>query len=58
MDLFEYVLKHDMDKSELIKFIDDALKSMETSWVAIAQSYAMVRIYCLSSPQLIKKSKD
>ena len=58
VDLFEYVLKHDMDKSELIKFIDDALKSMETSWVAIAQSYAMVRIYCLSSPQLIKKSKD
>lgn len=58
VDLFEYVLKHDMDKTELIKFIDDALKNMETSWVAIAQSYAMVRIYCLSSPQLINKSRN
>jgi hypothetical protein len=56
VDLCEYVMKRDMDKSELIKFIEDALKNLEISWVAIAQSYASVRIYCLSSPTLTKKT--
>ena len=54
VDLCDYVIKRDMDKGELIKFIDDALRSMEESWVAIAQAYASVRIYCLSSPTLTK----
>src|SRR5258706_7018227 len=58
VDLFEYVAKNDMDKSDLIEFMNDALKNMENSWVAIAQSYALVRIYCLSSPQLTHKPKD
>jgi hypothetical protein len=56
VDLCDYVIKRDMDKGELIKFIDDALRSMEESWVAIAQTYASVRIYCLSSSTLTKNT--
>jgi hypothetical protein len=51
VDLFEYVNKKEVEKAELIAFIDLALKNMEIAWVAIAQSYATLRIYCLSNPK-------
>lgn len=51
VDLFDEVLKGELDKAQLIAFIDGALKNMEYSWVSIAQSYASLRIYCLSKPK-------
>jgi len=54
VDFFDYVHKKDIEKSVLISFIDSALANMETSWVAIAQSYATLSIYCLSQPKEVK----
>jgi hypothetical protein len=51
VDLFDYATKNDLEKAELISFIDLALKNMENSWITIAQSYAALRIYCLSQPR-------
>jgi hypothetical protein len=49
IELCDYVLRKDISYKSLIYYIDMALKNMEESWMAIAQSYASVRIYCLNS---------
>jgi hypothetical protein len=57
VQLFMNVVTRKEDKSVLIQYIDDALESLVAIWNDIAQSYAAAKIYYLSSPELIKKSK-
>ena len=48
IDICDYVLREDMNKADLIQFISTALRKMEETWVAIAQSYASARVHCLN----------
>ncbi len=57
IEMFERVLVNPEQKIVLDKFIFAALLNIEQHWKKIGQSYAAAKIYCLSAPQLIKKSK-
>ena len=54
VDLCDYVLKENMKKDELLKYIDDTLQNMESSWVEISRLYGALRIHCLTSPTFSK----
>jgi len=49
IELLDYVVEGRLDKGELLAYIDRTLKNLENSFVAIAQSYASLRIRCLKS---------
>ncbi len=44
VELLDYVVEGKLDKEELLVYIDKTLKNLENSFVAIAQSYASLRI--------------
>lgn len=48
VQLFDYVASETLDKAALIDYIDRMSSDLETTWVAVAQSYASLRIYCMS----------
>lgn len=45
--LCEYVVRDDLDEQLLVIYISKTLRFLEESWVAIAQSYAALRVHCL-----------
>lgn len=49
VELCEYVMKENISKRPLVGYINSTLKRLEESWVAIAQSYGSIRVYCLST---------
>lgn len=57
VEFFEEVIATRKDKSILAKYLDDALNELVRCWNRIGESYATAKIYCLSAPRLIKKSK-
>ena len=48
VELCDYVLSGRVSKEEFIRFLNIALGDMERLWVSIAQSYAVLRVHCLS----------
>lgn len=49
--LFDYVMENnEIPRNELIERISRLLLVMEDNWIAIAQSYASLRLYCLQKP--------
>lgn len=49
VELCDYVMKDNISRRHLVSYISYTLRNLEESWVAIAQSYASIRVYCLNS---------
>lgn len=51
VELCDHVLEERLDKGRLLSYVQATLTNLEERWVAIAQSYAGLRIHCLSPPR-------
>lgn len=49
VELCSYIMQEDISREHLKSYINSTLKNLETCWISIAQSYASIRVYYLSS---------
>lgn len=54
VELCDLVLNKKLDKGALVSHIDGSLRRAEESWIAIAQSYAHLRVRCLAPQRYLK----
>ena len=60
IDLFDYVMEENITMNKLNTYIDESLINLEKHLIAIAQAYASIRVYYLSSiwnRNVLKKEK-
>lgn len=55
VELCDHVLEERLDKGRLLTYVQQTLTNLESRWIAVAQSYARLRIHCLSPPRFRKK---
>lgn len=47
IDFWYFIMEEDIPRGKFVEYVDEILKNLEMNWVAIAQSYASLRLYCL-----------
>ena len=47
-ELCDYVLEEHLERGLIHDYLDTTLRQLEDSWVAVAQSYATLRIHCMT----------
>ncbi len=57
VELFDYLEAGERDRSQLIEYVDEMLRHLENSWTSLAQSYASLRLYCLTPPRFARSQQ-